>query len=426
MSTLNVPRPSVNMSPLDKQAGQSRYGPVAALTSYILFVALVPHEIVSAATLFIATTLFSIKPISRINYIHLTPAFAGILAVFATALLPTMVSYGDWLNLAKGIYQLLRPVVFLFMGIAIARTMKESEIITSIIIAAALLGAIYTYSFLIDQSLWGASRFQVRSSLGVGYAFWAPALTLAVYTLFRDSGLAVKAFLSASIILIVSAIIISNSRTYIIGSIIFFAAVIAPILTARATAPVAISFSFVALFVTTPLLEMAGIPFDYALIARLPFFGEMAPIAYFGEYEMNNMWRGFETRQAFNSASSAMDIVFGQGLSGYITLQYTFSSGDFTVSNVPVFHSGISLLMVKSGILGIAIYIAWLSFQSFSISTRAQLSTSITVRLALGAFLLSTYSMFSTSGIYNMTDIGCMISLLMGASCGVDRATSKV
>lgn len=142
-----------------------------------------------------------------------------------------------------------------------------------------------------------------------------------------------------------------------------------------------------------------------------------------GQGEIHAFWRGYEAYRAVLTflEGSAREYVHGRGFGTLVDVGFTLNLGGTDFRYVPLTHNGYTYVLVKTGIAGIILYVA---FAVWVVRLGASFRRSVVRELALGGHVaagLGYTILFTTlviTGVYNYNDlIGPVIvlGLLLGA-----------
>lgn len=346
------------------------------------------------------------------------PIIIGGLFILTISLVSSLFNHYDAFNNVKGFYYLSRPLIYVFTGSAFILIFGERRIINAIILAAFLASLVYIFKYHGDPLASINGRTYSRLKIGVGSFSWAIAIAVLTYGAVKHRYFINAAFHALVLTICVYALYLSDSRSYMLATAALTLILFSPSIIIKTGWIVSLSIVSLTIAISTPLLEMIGIPVPYRFISNLPLIGEMAPIQVNNFREMNINWRGFETRSAFEflSNSAPHSLLFGRGLGSSLDLNYTFVSGSTSISNIPVFHNGYSLISMKSGLIGLATYSLCLVIATFFMTKRASLNPDHIKLIGIGCIIFAAYSTATTSGYYNGGESGALISFVIGAA----------
>jgi hypothetical protein len=133
-------------------------------------------------------------------------------------------------------------------------------------------------------------------------------------------------------------------------------------------------------------------------------------------YDINNNWRGYEnflTREVLENAPFLTQL-FGFGAGYSLPLDVTIKLGGDVHSEIFILHSAYSYLLLKTGIIGVLLYLFFL-LHLFYIAIRARDMEARSVLVIAGIIFFTS---FAISGLYNkvqaipfMIFLGCSINI---------------
>jgi O-antigen ligase len=133
-------------------------------------------------------------------------------------------------------------------------------------------------------------------------------------------------------------------------------------------------------------------------------------------YDINNNWRGYEnflTREVLENAPFFTQL-FGFGAGYSLPLDVTIKLGGDVHSEIFILHSAYSYLLLKTGIIGVLLYLFFL-LHLFYIAIRARDMEARSVLVIAGIIFFTS---FAISGLYNkvqaipfMIFLGCSINI---------------
>lgn len=125
-------------------------------------------------------------------------------------------------------------------------------------------------------------------------------------------------------------------------------------------------------------------------------------------------WRGFEAHMAF-SGLKGIDWLFGQGLGAKVDLGKPFLLGSEYFRFIPILHNGYVYVILKSGILGLVLYLYFL-YNSIIILTRNNKKYLIQLLIPIAIITFWIFSSFVVTGLFNQ---GEFISFIFGGFIGL-------
>jgi hypothetical protein len=158
-------------------------------------------------------------------------------------------------------------------------------------------------------------------------------------------------------------------------------------------------FGFILVVITTPKNDITTF---HGKIARS--VSEQVTAKYKNYSELNLNWRGYETYRAFKTyiSGNAEQLVLGQGFGSLVDLGLTMKLAGIDYKKIPILHNGYAYVLVKTGIIGLILYI-FFYFNLITISLKRRNSIYIEQvllsRLLLGCTLSLMLAMFVVGGM---------------------------
>jgi hypothetical protein len=129
--------------------------------------------------------------------------------------------------------------------------------------------------------------------------------------------------------------------------------------------------------------------------------------------EINDNWRGYETQRAVATwrSGNAAQLLFGQGFGAMVDLglfQNLTRNPRDAVRYIPIFHNGYAYVLVKTGLVGLALYVAalvLLYFHGRRHALAADPAERRHGRLLQGCALILAVTTWVVSGAFNKFDL---------------------
>lgn len=338
--------------------------------------------------------------------IRLTISFALLLflAGFASLIGLTNLFGGGTVtrDYVRDLFYYLSPLLFLMVGqvISIRYNNNLENVLESVCFAGTLLSVYFIFNALLHiPVLLNGSVQSWRSTIGNGYLESAVAIVFSVY-LFKNGFFSKKKciiFVSLNII----EILLTLSRSNIIVLMIF--AFVFSLKRIRVDLVFTKIFKYgmlilIFLFVLS-LFPAEGI-FGQFFVKIMNSTNEISVRTNWGNYDsIVNNWRGYETYCAIEQWGNYdfVSQLFGKGFGERIyvgdvgVLVYKSLSGE-SAEYIPVLHNGYSTLLIKNGILGLAIYVLFVFFlfyKGVSISKKKKLEAKVLIAASITVFVLT-------------------------------------
>lgn len=133
--------------------------------------------------------------------------------------------------------------------------------------------------------------------------------------------------------------------------------------------------------------------------------------------DVNNNWRGFEAFMALRTylEGTSLNYIFGRGLGQLVDIGFYMRLGDVELRYLPILHNGYMYILVKSGVIGIVLYLMYLLSiyrhgrrQGSSVDKRKLFCGRLEIIISL-IFLATTLVI---TGIYNRNELHPLMILL--------------
>ena len=393
--------------------GRSQQG-FALFLVFLFLVSFAPFEARYAVGIIACLALlFSAPALLR----YLLSMFAPLLGIVALGYLSWLVGISTFFESAD-IWPVLRDfshgtgaITFFCLGGMLALwRVRHSQIFWAVVIAALVAGLAYIFRFYTETAdLSTIQRAFIRARIGTGY--FVCIFLFILYTrhfaeLRRKNLLLIGAACCA---IGLFSIYLSTSRSFLQYVLVAMVILFVPREALTRTPSLALVLLLLGeVAVTTPLLLNFFDPRSVqAFIDSMPIsIREVFPRLYFNFGNINDFWRGYETQRTFNDvlASPAYQIIFGKGLGATANMGVYMDLGLGLRKEIGTFHNGFSWLALKTGVVGIALYI-WQCQRLY----QAVLSTvgkpgSYYFRVALGLIVTCAIATPAISGLINPTN----------------------
>lgn len=226
----------------------------------------------------------------------------------------------------------------------------------------------------------------------------------------------------ASLLLVLLAAIVSNSRVTLIACIIMLISWAGVFATPKRTLVGALLVVLAGALLWQFLPEYSGGDLN-ALTKLRRSLDEMMPTTGYDDRTMLLNWRGFEAYNAqlmFDQGSAASKL-FGFGLGSEINLgQLIHMSQEMAYQYLPTIHNGFYFVLIKFGAIGTAVYtlaiLSWLRWGR----GRYTNGWSLTDRILRGQIVIVFASTAVITGLFNKSElhgVTVLISFIIGMGC---------
>ncbi|MGR2767997.1 O-antigen ligase family protein [Photobacterium ganghwense] len=118
--------------------------------------------------------------------------------------------------------------------------------------------------------------------------------------------------------------------------------------------------------------------------------------------DISNNWRAYEAYMGLDKYldGNSIELVFGQGFGAIVKTPYWIFNGEL-LDVIPIFHNGYITVLLKSGLLGLFLYITFILQASrvSYLSNKGELRAIFLCKVSISFMILTTS--FVTHGIYN-------------------------
>ena len=313
-------------------------------------------------------------------------------------------------NIIKDLAYFLNPIVVIILGYLIFQRVDDIDSILTIAIFCSLILASYHILNFIFFDFHDARLQDIRGELTRGY--FLPIIGIYLLLIYKNNKnffLRSNFFKILFFILLFSSLLISFSRILVISLLIFYFA--------------NNNFSFLKMIKKRAFylgfLFFLGTIFYISNFTNSDIIHEFSSKFYtmftettIGDYthksDINERWRGYETYRALITYKNGtfFEHLFGRGFGTLIDLDFKIKLGEKEFWEIPILHNGYALLLVKTGIIGLCLYIAFI-YKVFIFGRNLIKLNNDTIKIigyyfvSLSVILLT--STYVNSGIFNKT-----------------------
>lgn len=329
--------------------------------------------------------------------------------------------FGETSFFLKDLLYFLQPIIFLLIGVFLCNSIYHYVIILKISVFATFIFSIYAIINLInDPSVLLNLNIVTRYENATSNVY--AVITLAILLFAKKQKFKLFHHLIEKIIFYISILVVltSLSRTYYLLLFVLFLVnnnyFFKKILKYHYFLYVIIFFVlFANLFITyTSVRDEAIINFYDKFLSSI---SEFTIRDYKTSSSQKTNWRGYEAYLGLNSYYNGnfFQYLFGKGFGTYVKVPYSVFSGEKTVlDNIPFFHNGFVTIILKTGFIGLVMFIIFIN-KSFNI-----LKTNLNNLTGLNTFLtflilFIAIQTFVVHGIYQTSTIVITL-ILFGAT----------
>ena len=274
---------------------------------------------------------------------------------------------GDRYLYFKDAWYYSNPAVIIAVGFVLGRLLNDVKRgLRAFVVGGVLVALFHLIPFVLHPDLLMRPATRIRGLVGTGY--YATSLVVIVLVGWRGrwrSSLGLSpTFASIALLLCAVSTVLSFSRT--MAMVVVLGALAMGGFFARREW-LRVGLFVVALLIGLGVLQ-ATVDTD-SVQAKRSFIGKLARSAeeltvrdYTTRTDINSNWRGFETARALDSWTQAglAKQVFGQGFGAQVDLglfQNLSTDSRAAVRFIPIFHNGYVYLLVKTGVVGVLLYL---------------------------------------------------------------------
>jgi O-antigen ligase len=327
-------------------------------------------------------------------------------------------------DIAKDIWYIANPALALAAGYVLMRNLKDLRRLFKVfIIAATLVALFHLLRIGLHSEMLHTSAVDIRKEAGSG--FLAPVLAIALFLVARKMKMRIfgtQSWISFfCFMLCLLSIILSFSRTLEVSLVLLTLSVLGWI-NFQDSIKVMLFVAFAVVLIGLGL----SLPPSYENTLHptlsdkiLNSLQEIKIKEYHSMREINSHWRGFETARALDTYTKGTipEYFVGQGLGSKVDLGLNMPLGDDKFRYIPTLHNGYMYLLVKTGIIGLFLYLLLL-YRMARTGTVLERSNRADMkycgRLIVGMSLAFASSSFVIAGMLNKT-VTLPMTILLGA-----------
>lgn len=327
------------------------------------------------------------------------------------------------IDVLKDGWYVANPLLTILTGFILAYNLKDFRRMARVfILVGVVISLMHLLRFAMNPELLTTSTNELRTMAGRGHLISVLAITLLVvswklkeYYFFGKRWLDVIFF-----IICFSSFVLSFSRELTLSLVLFMLCLFGFIdftNKKRTIKMVLASLLMIGLVFALPKPQYAGAQSTF-MDKVLYSVQELTVKDYRSIKDINVNWRGYETSRALATYEKGeyWQYFVGQGFGSYIDLGLFMPLGEERIRYAPVLHNGYMYLLVKTGILGILLYLGLL-FSYLKISNRmmntSNASQLVVGRLIAGSVCVVLVSTFVVAGLLNKTVL-IPVALLLG------------
>ncbi len=265
-------------------------------------------------------------------------------------------------NIFKDIWYMGKAMLFLILGYVLMTHIREPRLLFRMLVLAGLITSLYRIlQFVFAPELLKISFIEMRRVIGSGN--FNTVLALAVLYTCRVNRIILFSKRTDLLIAVVAmlALISSYSRTYWV-SFIVIVLISGNYLNLKRPRRLILLALFGAGLVAVFLLDSPDKldPENMSFIEKITYSFKEVDIRNQIDYMDRNInWRGYEAYRGIMTYSkgSVPELLLGQGFGTLVDLGFYIPLGGYRIRYIPILHNGYVYIVLKTGILGILIYV---------------------------------------------------------------------
>ncbi len=381
-----------------------------------------PPEVISLAMLFLVAVIpiASGLKIPRGIWIAIWPiALMTIIGIFGLL-------NNELNDCIKDFWYFGKAVLIIVFGYLVMSRIKNLEIILSLfVISAVVISGWHILRFLVDVTVLSESVDVINERLGTGYML--AVIGASILLLSNNYNLELRYFRTKSLknlafSICILSVILSFSRTLWISFLIFFILYMAVSKKKYIRVSAIAGLLIIVIFFTSSTLastfqDAEGV-FGSIMRKITRSINEIVVSDYSNMKDISVHWRGYEAYQALQTYKSGgfKEYLLGHGFGKLIDLGFYMPVEQISMRYIPIVHNGYLYVLVKTGLIGLLLYIYYLikllwngSLNLKSENPKVKLVSYLLIGLALVIFT-TTYGI---TGLFNK-NVLFSVTLLLG------------
>lgn len=315
-------------------------------------------------------------------------------------------------NFFKDIWYICNPIVALAVGYVLMQNIQSLKTLFKIIIIASCISAlVHLSNFVINPDLLKENYETVRETAGRGYLIVSFGLAVAVSSQFLSIDIYKnKKLIKVMVFIMTISFILFYSRALWICFLLLLASLFGlwGHLSKKMIilSVIIICISFVSYSVSKNISFKGD---DHSFVEKSLYSLQEVLIKDFSDMgctEIGLRWRGYESYKGLQTYldGNVFQYLFGKGFGTLVDLGFKIRLGEKAFRFIPVFHNGYIYLLVKTGLLGVILYMYFLiqiirTGNKYSLSNLRDIL--LTGRLLSGLGWILIFSTAVIAGFFN-------------------------
>lgn len=324
-------------------------------------------------------------------------------------------------NFFRDFVYVLTPISTLLISFWMCNHLSLSRFVNILIVSGISLSVFHVSKFLHDFSIFSDNASIIRATVGSGYYLVPIVLNLIFFRNYLGYDVILKnKFARLFSLLICSlALFLFFSRTIYIVTIIIFLVNLSLFFRVRSRIFIA---TFYIIFAIAALIIISPNVYTYfnqesVFIKKIErSFSEIKVKDYSSMSDINENWRGYETYRAMVTYADGnwFQILIGQGFGALVDLDVSIRLGSRDEEGkyfrfIPVFHNGYVFILLKTGIIGIILYIIFFvkifKFIGIFHCGKFKHKSAVIRRFVFGCVLSLLFLTYVVGGFFGNTEI---------------------
>lgn len=311
-----------------------------------------------------------------------------------------------YIDVVRDVFYFVNPIFIFLFGYLSARRIPFNKFLKTFLILGGLLALYFVLGF--NFELINSSVNEIRKEEGIASYVTVISFSLLVILQIRRVHY-FKLFIERVLLFLTGlASVLAFSRTFILvfATCLVFGLGFVKFNKVLPLRILAIVFIVLISFTSITFLENSN--------KRASFLGKLSSSLteisiqdYKRESDINRNWRGYESFMGLKqiSAGTLGEIVLGQGFGALAPLGITIKLGGQEFSEIPKFHNGYITILLKTGFLGLLVYIVFIGRIFFSNLKKVGINfnQNLAINLSAAFAIILLLTTFIISGWLNQT-----------------------
>ncbi|MFZ3071864.1 MAG: O-antigen ligase family protein [Thermodesulfobacteriota bacterium] len=318
----------------------------------------------------------------------------------------------DRYDVFKDAWYYVNSAIVLSAGYLMMRRTGRIEPLLKVFVIGGFLLALYHLSKIAANPwlLFETTIGQYRKETGAGYflTFLSPSILIfsGRYGIEVFTSKHRKFFVPVIIYVTAASLVLSFSRT-MWGAFFIIVFVMAGLFTLRRAKAILAGVVILTLIMTFSSVMSAGGRTTGTILGKLAnSLDEVALSDYTSIGDINRNWRGYESHRAMKTYldGNAWNLAVGHGFGKLVDLKIFMLLGKEELRYIPIMHNGYMYVLVKTGVIGLALYLRYLYLfykKGSAISASEDSKDVFAGRMIVSLVIVLVFTTFVISGYFN-------------------------